>query len=289
MSLHLIECVRPLRLTPSTKLALLAFADSADRETRISFPGFEAVMEWAGVSRSRAFEIVAELIALGLLRKHYRGHNGRRSEYVVFPSGCCDLHPTPGGDDTDEAIEINPYEAGTHQPPPPGEGFEAMAARLGDGYSMGPVGRTQPAEVGSGPPDSVSGEGSGPPDPTADPTQGRVRPTGPNEREGSGKGPAHRTPSLTTTTTPPTPHASGAGGASCALHDTTPTTNCRACGTTSRQLAKRAHRDAADQAAQQAIAAGTRCPGGRPFGTDGICGCPPPVTHELLAAVTAGA
>jgi hypothetical protein len=102
VSLHLMECVRPLRLNPSTKLALLAFADSADSATQIAFPGLEAVMEWASVSRSRAAAVVAELVDAGLLRHHRPGHRGRRAEYVVFPGGCCDAHPRPRVDDDNE-------------------------------------------------------------------------------------------------------------------------------------------------------------------------------------------
>lgn len=212
MSLHLMECVRPLRLNPSTKLALLAFADSADSATHIAFPGLDAVQEWASVSRSRASAIVAELVDAGLLHHHRPGHRGRRAEYVVFPHGCCPAHPRPLDDDRD---------------------------------AMGPAGDTQSAEKGSCGQDSASVNGARRQDPMSAAGAERVLPTAPFAPKGARLGPAHGHPSLTTTTTPqppPTPSAGEptANQPACAAHAPSAAPNCRGCGTTPRALRRAA-------------------------------------------------
>lgn len=93
MSGHLIGCAGEAQdLGKSHKLALVAFADSADDRTHIAFPGYEGVMKWASCSRSRAAELINDLEEAGYLLQHRRAQPGRRAEYVVFPGGCCDLH-----------------------------------------------------------------------------------------------------------------------------------------------------------------------------------------------------
>lgn len=293
MSLHLIECVRPLTdLLPSEKLALLAFADSADSDTQISWPGIEAVGEWAGVSTSRAKALVKSLVDRGLLHRTSSGHHGRRARYLVFPGGCCSEHPRARA--TVEATS----------PAMHAEAVEQLAARLGlpvadvvraleepiDGLgskgAKGAAGDTQPATEGSRAQSSVSVEGSRAQHPSPDPTPVRVPPAAPNTVEGYCLGTAGSTRSSGTTTTPPTPHASGAGGAGCALHTPDVAENCRGCGTTRRQLSRAATRAAAEHAA---AGAGPRCPGGFRWLVDDSCGCAPPVTHptrvELETAV----
>ena len=96
MSGHLIGCVKEIQnLGTSHKLALVAFADSADDRTHIGFPGYEGVQDWASCSRSRAAELIADLVEKGYLKPHKRGRRGQRAEYVVFPDGCCEKHRTP--------------------------------------------------------------------------------------------------------------------------------------------------------------------------------------------------
>jgi len=291
MSLHLIECVRPLKLGASSKLALMAFADSADAHTQIAFPGLEAIMEWANVSKSQAQALVSDLAAEGYLRKHRAGHRGRRAEYIVFPEGCCDAHPRPGADASPASVADLAAALGVPVDQLDADqiaALESVLARQVVDVEMPPADRTQPAQKATGTPDSSHGKASEQPDPFAlDPGE-RVRPAGTNRRKATGKGPAHRTPSLTTTTSPPTPHASGAGREPCPAHKPTGTfaDNCRGCGTTPRQIRKRTERQAAIDAATQA---GPRCPGGHRWAADGSCGCPPPVEHparpELEQAV----
>lgn len=256
MSLHLMECVRPLRLNPSTKLALLAFADSADHSTHIAFPGLEAVMEWANVSRSRAAAIVAELVDVDLLQRHRAGHRGRRAEFVVFPLGCCDAHPRPDLDPWDGAT-VSRCSI-THTGP----------ACAGDCThpEKGPAGRTQTDAIGSCTQDSVSVKASRGQDPIDEPAADRVLSTGPSPLKGSCLGTAHGTPSSTTTTSPQPPTAPPPGEPVCAAHPTTPGSYCRACGTSPRTASQRASRAAstADRdrrlAEQAARAAATRPP-----------------------------
>lgn len=120
MSMHLVECAARLNLPPSTKLALMAFADSADRVTRIALPGLEHVQQWSTLGRSRCSEVVADLVDLGYLQKHRGGTWGRRAEYVVFPQGCCEAHAplpedTTGSDTPDPYAPENPA-SGTADP-----------------------------------------------------------------------------------------------------------------------------------------------------------------------------
>jgi hypothetical protein len=243
VSLHLMECVRPLRLNPSTKLALLAFADSADSATQIAFPGLEAVMEWASVSRSRAAAVVAELVDAGLLRHHRPGHRGRRAEYVVFPGGCCDAHPRPRVDDDNEPTyprSVTPSGRPSWAPPLP----------TADG--------TQTAEKGSCAQDSVSVKASRGQDPIATTPADRVLPAAPSRRKGSCLDTAHGTPSLTTTTTPQPPPAPPAGEPNqpaCAAHGPIPGPNCRTCGTSPRAASRVAAAAAATRARDDRLAA----------------------------------
>lgn len=227
MSIHLLECAANLDLPASTKLALMAFADSADQYTNLALPGLDQVKRWSGLrSDSRAKEVVADLTTRGLLLKHRGGRRGRRAEYVVFPNGCCEQHP-------------------------PRPGNENVLGNLGSAVpDPSPLGK---AAV----PDPIDFDqfGSAPPDP--------------NTLNGAGKGPAHRTPSLTKELTPLTPRHVGGNPATpehppmadavarppCPRHPSGKQPNCRGCRTTPRQVHadETATRRASDRAQTQAL------------------------------------
>ena len=189
MSMHLVDCAAKLQgLNPSTKLAFMAFADSADRHTHIGLPGLENVMLWACVKRARANEIVAELVDLGLLVKHRAGHRGRRAEYVVFPNGCCNDCTVPTATASTTVAPSSVEES------------------------------TPPAPIKAGP----------------TPGKFEATPLAAIERKGATKGLVTSGPLPSFPSIPPNPQASP-GGASCAKHPNGHP-NCRACGTTTRQV-----------------------------------------------------
>lgn len=96
MAIHLTECAALSELPASKKLVLMACADSADKDTRIALPGFDNIVRWSGLKRSRAMEVIAELVAEGYLVRRSSGRAGRRAEFYVFPAGCCAMHgPLP--------------------------------------------------------------------------------------------------------------------------------------------------------------------------------------------------
>lgn len=126
MSGHLIGCAGDVtNLGRSQKLALVAFADSADDRTHIGFAGYVGVQRWANVSRSRAAELIDDLVNAGYLQRHRTARPGRRAEYVVFPHGCCELHrPAVDESEVDDAsvaaviawarsagVELQPWQA----------------------------------------------------------------------------------------------------------------------------------------------------------------------------------
>lgn len=187
MSIHLIDCALKTTLPATHKLVLIAFANSADDVTRIAFPGQENVMAYSSTGRTRAYEVIAELVERGYLKLYKQGYRGRRAEYVVFPNGCCEGHGIHG------------VNAGTVRVRPSGP-FERKGSATPD-------------------PNGTEDKGSATPDPLSVKGPERVRSTGP----------------LTYLTTPP-PTPQRAGG-SCQRHPDNPGENCRACGTTSRQIA----------------------------------------------------
>jgi hypothetical protein len=98
MAIHLLECAAHTNLPASKKLALMAIADDADKESRVGRAGLDAVMAWSGLKKSRALEVIAELVTEGFLRRESGGYIGHRAEFMVFPDGCCALHgPTRKG------------------------------------------------------------------------------------------------------------------------------------------------------------------------------------------------
>lgn len=182
MSGHLIGCVKPIRTLPkSHKLALVAFADSADDRTHIGFPGYEGVQEWADVSRGRAAELIRDLVEWGYLKPHKRGHRGQRAEYVVFPDGCCDLHRTPV-EEPPVDVEQLAAAAGVSV-----DQARLMLAAMTSGGADVPTPAPEPVETekGSEAPDASSGNGSDAPDPN-DPD---VQPEASEAVDNPGKGP----------------------------------------------------------------------------------------------------
>jgi len=256
-------------LNPATKLALMAFADSADRHTHIAFPGLDTVMVWAGVSKSRANELVRELVDKGLLLKHKGGHRGRRAEYVVFPNGCCSDCRPPALLGTSKGPTISGAEDAPEGPETPSvsERPATSAPESDPTPSTGPIGYDVP--------DSVSGEGYGQPHPNGpDPTPAPIGCDVPDPiaEKGYGKGAVAAVPLPSFQSIPPNPQAPP-GGAICAKHPKAAHPNCRGCGTTARQIrdsvisqdraAKRERdieRRRAEQAAVAAAAADSKTP-----------------------------
>lgn len=277
MSGHLIGCAGTLTKIPgpeerdlptSHKLALLAFADSADDRTHIGFPGYEGVQAWAVCSRGRAAELIRDLVTWGLLQPHKRGHRGQRAEYIVFPGGCCDLHRAPVPDEPGPDVNELARAAGISV-----DQARLLLAAMAPVVPVVPVAAppADPQEKGSGASDAMSGTVSSTSDPIP-PSYPETRST-PVDNPGKGPESVQRSRSNTNAFTPskenpPTP---ASGGAGCARHRTT-TTNCRGCGTTNRQIAAKAKADqaAAHRAAEQAAIAAERAkPRGRKPGTEG--------------------
>lgn len=233
MSGHLIGCVKSVTTVgKSQKLALVAFADSADDRTHIGFPGYEGVQAWAGCSRSRAAELIADLVEAGLLRLHKSARPGRRAEYIVFPDGCCELH-RPASDDRDHtpsavSIILAMQAAGVPLTPEQRLVLDTTSA-LANGSEV-----SDPSSVNGSEISDPFGNGSGNGSEISDPLAERVQ----NASEISD-------PFTTTTTSPPSPRKRGA--IDCPKHRDTPGDNCRVCGTTPRQIAEQERRDAAER------------------------------------------
>lgn len=103
MSLHHLECAAVTPLAPSTKLVLMALADSADKETRVAIPGMDQMVTWSGLSKSQTLRVLAWLIDEGYVARLSKARKGHRAEYLVFSSvPCCDQHgPAAGSHDRD--------------------------------------------------------------------------------------------------------------------------------------------------------------------------------------------
>jgi hypothetical protein len=222
---HLIGCAGDVKdVGKSHKLALVAFADSADDRTHIAFPGYEGVMKWASCSRSRAAELISDLVAAGYIRLHKTSRPGRRAEYVVFPDGCCDLHRTPVEEPesapTPADLVAALAAAGVDLTP---EQAQRLATANGSEISDPSSGNRSEISDAS---DDESGNGSGNGSEISDASEQQVQ----NGSEIS----EH----FTTSNTPPSPRKRGAiAPSNCQRHGTAPQPNCRGCGTTNRQLA----------------------------------------------------
>lgn len=228
MSVHLIDCAGSLQhIGKSHKLALIAFADSAHDRTHIAFPGYEGVMRWASCSRSRAAELIADLVAAGLLRPHSTARPGRRAEYVVFPDGCCDAHRIPhtdpgNGPTTDDLLAA----------------LDAAGVQL-TSDQLDQLGRPNVSEN----PDPSPPDGSENPDPFTDGSGNASEisdPSGQRVQNAS----ENPDPFATPTTNPPSPATASQGR--CRRHPITPGVNCRACGTSPRQVQAAAQREVAE-------------------------------------------
>ena len=76
----------------SHKLALMKIADSAEHESRVGYPGLDAIRLWSGAKRSRALEILRELQEMGLVMQVEAGRRGTRASYKVFPDPGDEAH-----------------------------------------------------------------------------------------------------------------------------------------------------------------------------------------------------
>lgn len=72
-----------VKMPPSHKWALAAIADDAADGTNLSYPGLEKIQRWSGTSKRRALELVADLIAAGLVESVSPGFPGKRAVYRV--------------------------------------------------------------------------------------------------------------------------------------------------------------------------------------------------------------
>lgn len=247
MSGHLIGCASLVEgIGSSQKLALLAFADSADDRTHIGFPGYPGVMTWANVSRSRSAELIRDLVAAGYLELHKSARPGRRAEYVVFPRGCCDLHRAPAPEDGNLDLQALAAAAGVS--------VDQVATLISSMRPDTPNG----SEIS----DSSSGDGSDASDPSDQEaaTGPKSRPTRQSGRTRTGVRVQNASDASDPSTTSTTPLTPASGGASCAKPGPLPHPNCRACATTPRQLQQAKDHAAAERRrlADQAAAAESR-------------------------------
>lgn len=105
MAGHYMDCAANTDLQASKKLVLMCIADDADKQSRIGRVGLDAIRKWSGLGRSRALEVIKDLVDEGYLARHAAGRIGRQAEFVVFPGGCCGLHGPVAGYVPDEAPE----------------------------------------------------------------------------------------------------------------------------------------------------------------------------------------
>lgn len=97
MSIHHVERAAVLDLHAAKKLVFMSICDSADRDTGLGFPGFDAMQEWSGLGKSRVHETIAELIDAGLLARISSGRKGKRAVFRVFDQvACCPMHDPMG-------------------------------------------------------------------------------------------------------------------------------------------------------------------------------------------------
>lgn len=88
MSTHLLIAASYLEdLPPSTKLVLMAVADSGDEHTLESAPGLPKLRAWSGLGKRQALNVVRQLEAAGYLEQTVAAARGRRAVWRVFPAG----------------------------------------------------------------------------------------------------------------------------------------------------------------------------------------------------------
>lgn len=162
MAMHFTESAALLPLPAAKKLVLMAFADSADKDTRVAMPGFDTVLQWSGLKRSQAYDVVAELVEEGYLARRTAGRSGRRAEFYVFPrGGCCPLHGAHPDFVEQAAQEEDAQESGSGGPDPDSVGEQhgqVADDAVGDVELVGAFEQPSTSTQGSG---SGSGSGSG--------------------------------------------------------------------------------------------------------------------------------
>lgn len=96
MSVHaMIAAAYVENLDPSTRLVLMAVADSSDEHTLEAAPGLPKLRAWSGLSKRQTLRVVKALEDAGYLRKVLAAHRGRRAVWQVFPGGVPAIpHPT---------------------------------------------------------------------------------------------------------------------------------------------------------------------------------------------------
>lgn len=146
MSNHLIDCAAQVQdLPPVAKLLLLCLAnDSRDGSGRIASPGLPEAMLWTARGRSVTLAAFDTLVDRGVIQQHQRGQRGRTAEWLLFPTGCCDVHSRLDRQDLLPAPSSVPAPAGTGR------------VASGSGISDPDVSKT-----GSGISDPVTQTGSG--------------------------------------------------------------------------------------------------------------------------------
>ncbi|MEU2593065.1 helix-turn-helix domain-containing protein [Streptomyces albidoflavus] len=239
------------------KLTLMKLADSADDDTRLSVPTHRRLVAWVGVSVKRVSTLITQLVAKGLVERVLDAREGRAAVYRVFPDG---VPMTPQREELDDRLRElrerpkNPKlarkpKARRRRPAPPARTYLDVQARR--------IAALEDAEKGAGFPDGNPLE-----------SQERVsepKPSG--SPEGNHEGFERETPSFPSplssgpsSSTPHTPAPSGAGvggeegggdptatPSRCPRHPDGDGANCRACGTTARQVQRR--RDGEQRAA----------------------------------------
>lgn len=120
MSIHAMIAAAYLEgLEPSTRLVLMAVADSCDEQTRIAAPGLPKLRAWSGVSKSQVLRLIVKLEEAGLVAQTRKGNRGRRAEWQVFPNG---VPAIPHPDEVAARFELsppvdNPVELGSTDAP----------------------------------------------------------------------------------------------------------------------------------------------------------------------------
>lgn len=154
-----------LDIPASHKLVLIKICDSAHKNTRVGYPGLDALRVWAGAKRSRTLVILKELEEMGLILQVGRGNRGSRASFKVFPD--------PGDEAMSVAAKAGKACPGADRfkgvPPIPSE--EEVALRV----EQGPAGRVFASRKGSSPQDPFPSETSsrkGPADETLSQAKG---------------------------------------------------------------------------------------------------------------------
>lgn len=114
MANHYLDCAAKTKgLGGSKKLVLMALADSAAGDTRISSPGLGEIMEWAETKKSYTMRLIGQLIEDGLVERHSTGYPGHTAEYIVFPHGCCATHGPLHGRRKNGCTPVHPQNGST--------------------------------------------------------------------------------------------------------------------------------------------------------------------------------